>query len=81
MSFFTQKDLPSSKKPEILHENMTTNWQKFTLREHPAPQKTKILDKHKNPPKIGDFEIYVPQPQLHQTFKPIKKFPYTLLLI
>ena len=43
LSFFTLKDLPASQKSEIVHEKMTTNWQKRYRKEHPPPQKPEVL--------------------------------------
>ena len=35
----------------------------------------------KNRPTYSDFKIYVPDPQLHQIFKPIRNFFCTLPLL
>jgi len=46
------------------------------------PLKTRSFAwKNKNRPTYGDFEKKIPDPQLHQIFKPIRKFFCTFLLI
>ena len=82
LSFFTQKDLPASRKTEILNEKMTKNWQKKVPKRAPSRSKTwSFAWKMENRPTTGDFEKKILDPQLHQIFKPIRKFFCTFLLI
>ena len=54
----------------------------FYTKRPPSPSKTwSFAWKIENRPTIGDFEIYFLDPQLHQTFKPIRKFSCTFLPI
>ena len=85
MSFLTQKDLPASQKTEILHDKKwQKKFQKRYQKEHPAPHMFQIWSfawKIENRPTYGDFEKKILDPQLHQIFKPIRKFFCTFLLI
>ena len=85
ISFLTQKDLPASQKTEILHDKKwKKKFQKRYQKEHPAPHMFQIWSfawKIENRPTYGDFEKKNLDPQLHQIFKPIRKFFCTFLPI
>ena len=81
--FLTKKDLPASQKTEFLHEKMTKKCQKKVPKRPPRPAKTEVLHEKnclfllKKPPSPAkNWRILKknPDPQLYQTFKPIKKF-------
>ena len=69
LSFFTQKDLPASQKTEILHEKMKKKSTKKST--HPRKNLKFILKKQKIVVHRGILDFVHPDPQLHQTFKPI----------
>ena len=72
--FFTQKVLPAAQKTEILHEKITKKWQKGTKKSTQPRKNLKFCMKNWKP-------SYVPDPQLHQMFKPITKIFCTFLPI
>ena len=60
------------------------NYEIFTQNEHLPAQRFFFLSfgrKSKNRPTCCNFEKKIPDPQLHQIFKPIRKFFCTFLLI
>ena len=80
--FFTQKYLPAPQKAEILQEQMTKKWQKSSPKKARTQARTwSFAWKIENRPTYGDFEKKNLDPQLHQIFKPIRKFFCTFLLI
>ena len=90
LSFFTQKDLPASLKTEFLHKKMTKKVLKKVPKRPPRPAKTEVLHEKnclfllKKPPSPAkNWRILKknPDPQLYQTFKPIRNFFCTFLLI
>ena len=82
LSFFTQKYLPAPQKTEILQEKMTKKWQKSSPKRARTQARTwSFAWKIENRPTYGDFEKKNLDPQLHQIFKPIRKFSCTFLPI
>ena len=80
--FLLKKTTQPRKKLKFCMKKCPKNDQKMDPKNHPTPQKTRSFAwKIENRPTYGDFEKKNIDPQLHQIFKPIRKFFCTFLLI